>query len=293
MIYQTTSSEEIIGRIFRSTRITDITLADDIIEWIGEAYGRMLIKWRLPKAYLKLTVDEFKVKLPPNLKSLDAIYYNNNRLRYGMSDTSPEIRPWAGFQDQVDTYFATDTTSSYHTEANEPSTQDSQYYTDYVSANPQISSVLLSGNEPSYGLARGLDLKMLTNIQTYDYYVVENGYIKTTFEYGDIWIFYKCLPLDERGYPMIPDIEEFKNGLFWYILSMLNMIGVKLNDPKMDYEFCEYRAERFFRKAKNIIKTMSTDEKEAMLQMWINLIPPSNYYSTFFNNAEQPKYVSK
>jgi len=41
----------------------------------------------------------------------------------------------------------------------------------------------------------------------------DNGYVK---------IAYKAIATDERGYPLIPDLESYKEAIYWYVVMKLN-----------------------------------------------------------------------
>lgn len=48
-------------------------------------------------------------------------------------------------------------------------------------------------------------------------YTFQSGVIKTSFETGDIQIAYKGLAVDDDGYPLIPDDEDTKFAIEYYI----------------------------------------------------------------------------
>lgn len=48
---------------------------------------------------------------------------------------------------------------------------------------------------------------------------ITNGYFTTSFNNGKLNIKYAAMPLDEDGYPMIPDNVSFKEALYWYVVQ--------------------------------------------------------------------------
>lgn len=60
-------------------------------------------------------------------------------------------------------------------------------------------------------------LDNIDNLQGYTY-MVNKGIITTSIEDGYVVLSYKGLCLDENGFPLVPDTEEFKLGLEYYIL---------------------------------------------------------------------------
>jgi hypothetical protein len=263
MQYTTTSIEGIIARIIRNTRITDMSYADDIYEWIGEGVDNLRIKSRLPRDHHIVKIKNHKEKLPCGLVSIDGVVFNGKRLRYGFSIIDPKAqdRIWKKTQSDSSSYFVTDTAS----------------------------------NQQDYNKIKGLDLKQVNDWNTDHYYFIEMGYIKTSFkettDADQLVIFYKKTAVDDKGYPLIPDLEDAKEALFWYVTGKLVFSGFKLADPRHDYSFCDNKATIHFRKAKNEIKRLGIDEKESMLQSWVSLIPPTHFYDNFFTGMEQPQQL--
>ena len=69
-------------------------------------------------------------------------------------------------------------------------------------------------------------------------YIAQNGVIQTSIQDGDIVLSYKALACDEHGYPLIPDNEQVKLCLEYYILfrflEPLFIIG-KVTDKAFNY----------------------------------------------------------
>lgn len=267
-VYKSTSIKEVIGRVIRISRTTDLTYADDIIEWIGEGIGRMLVRWKLKRYFQTLDIKDNMSKLPCGLQSLNGVFYKGHRLRVGTGSVDARVQPVANL------ILGTDPNNSQ------------TYFK--ASTDPKLIA-----NEQELAYIRGSDIVPIKSQSIQDFYQLELDYIKTSFETGSIDIYYRRIDVDEEGYPLIPDLEEAKLALQWYVLGNMCMTGYKLADPRMDYEFCEERANRYFNRAKNMIKTPSEDELESAKNLLVNLIPPSNYYETFFIGGEQRKFVLK
>ena len=60
------------------------------------------------------------------------------------------------------------------------------------------------------------------------------GRITAAFRYGMIRIKYLAIPIDQRGFPMIPDNVSFRTALFWYCVNMIAMGDPeKLKNPQL------------------------------------------------------------
>lgn len=264
MVYRGTTVKPVIANIIRTARLRDMTYADSMLEWIAEGLNRMRIRWRLEKAYQVVTVKNHLAPLPCGLVTLSAVIYNGGRLRKGTSSVDSRVLPWKHVENDLASYFVTDTTI-------------------------QAEDI----NSQNINLIRGVNIKQADQyvLDPKEFYQLKLNHIQTSFKEGTIILCYTKQELDKDNYPLIPDIAEARTALMWYVLAQLCIGGYKLPDPKMDHDYCDARAEKFFRKAKNIMRTLSEDEKESAVQLLNNLIPPQTYYEEFFAGAEQRKYV--
>lgn len=124
-------------------------------------------------------------------------------------------------------------------------------------------------------------------------YTVNPPYVDVNIRDGYIMLAYKAIPTDCDGYPMIPDDEDFKEAIFWYI-------NMKLLYPKWRSghvsEGVYVHAESEWKKKKlaayaNVIMP-SVDDMESLKNAWIRLIPRINEHNTgfkFMGNRERIK----
>lgn len=50
-----------------------------------------------------------------------------------------------------------------------------------------------------------------------EYFKIENGWFKTSFQKGEVNITYKKFPTDDEGFPLVPEEESYREALFWYV----------------------------------------------------------------------------
>lgn len=84
-------------------------------------------------------------------------------------------------------------------------TRSGAYYTPYSYNQDKIANVLLL----KFGDNR---LNPTTSFS------VKNGYFNTSFKEGQLDIQYIALPMDEEGYPLVPDHVSFREALYWYVV---------------------------------------------------------------------------
>lgn len=116
-------------------------------------------------------------------------------------------------------------------------------------------------------------------------FIFENGWIKTSFKEGSLYIQYQAMPMDEDGFPLIPDHESFRDAIFWYIAHKIFYIRsisedrfwrfYKDADEKWRYYVNQSGAEA-------MMPDLSTLEN--LKRNYISMIPKINSYSQFFSN---------
>jgi hypothetical protein len=57
---------------------------------------------------------------------------------------------------------------------------------------------------------------------------------------GTIILHYLAMPTDSRGFPMVPDDNEFINALYWLIISKMILRG-DLKHPEISYQYADDR----------------------------------------------------
>lgn len=130
------------------------------------------------------------------------------------------------------------------------------------------------------------------NYESRDTFSINPGYITTSFKEGDIYVSYDSITVDEDGFPMVPDDVNYKQALFWYIASMLQLPSWFNGDKDSKFEACNQMWLKHAGQAG--AKAMMPDvvQLENIKNSWVRLIPNINSADTFFmglNNQEQLK----
>lgn len=174
-------------------------------------------------------------------------------------------------------------------------TSPTSRYTDTIAARSTVFGVNPYQHQTSDGTPTtepgstipvyGDDLTGSTPANGYRYYKMSGNYLQTSFETGFVKIHYLAMVVDSEGYPLVPDNENFKTALYWYILKML--IGAGYQHPVFSYQFCDQEFERIGARALGEIKFPSLDEKARVHNANTRLIAPSGFHSNFFIGSEQ------
>lgn len=132
----------------------------------------------------------------------------------------------------------------------------------------------------------GSDLTQTNNtVGQANYYKVSGNHLQTNFECGFVRIHYLRRPIDAEGYPLIPDNQNLRSALYWYVLMML--IGAGYQHPVFTYEKCESQFELYGARAIGEITYPTFDEMARLHRSFIRLVPPDHFERDFFIGSEQ------
>lgn len=125
-----------------------------------------------------------------------------------------------------------------------------------------------------------------------DKYMVQDGEIITTMEEGELELTYKAFPLDNNGFPKIPDNPKLIELIKW---SILERAGIqlwyqdKLTERK--YNHIESKYLYYKKAASNQLKINSIPEMEAFKNRFMRLnIDPNLYGNDFINYGYEDNY---
>lgn len=252
MIYQSVPIDDVIGRIVRNTRVQDTAYITDMFEWIPEAMEMMQTRQQEQGAFAKVKIQFHKGKLPCGLTSIDAVEYRGRRIHYGNSVKNirqPQIR--------------------HEPERSIPQTWTSEVIK-YSAPNADQANLY-------FGIMRKV---MDLPLHDHHYYEIEYGTILTDLPDCEITVYYRRIPLDEKGLPLIPDNSNYKEALYWWVRS--RMIGAGFDDSVVKMGECDLKFEHFSGRAVAEIDYPSPDQMEGKLHVFARLIPPEGYYEHFF-----------
>lgn len=136
------------------------------------------------------------------------------------------------------------------------------------------------------------------NYSSSEYYYLIPNYIVTSFESGTIKIYYDAFPVDDEGFPLMPDEVHYKEALTFYCLYKL--LGRGYQHPVFNYESAfnqwMYYKVRAINKGKNFTK----DRLKMFEVNWVKFWPhyharydTSNIASSLYSDTlEQDNYES-
>ncbi|YP_010509803.1 tail tubular protein [uncultured phage cr19_1] len=117
-------------------------------------------------------------------------------------------------------------------------------------------------------------------------YTTKPGYINTCMPRGFVKISYYAIYTDEDSMPMIPDLESYKEAIYWYVTMKL-MYPKKLKGQISQGDYYDIRnSYNFYRKLAYAEAMMPTvDDLETISNIYTKLYPEINDHSMFFSTS--------
>ena len=244
-IYKNISSKAIIRKLMRDLKPGDDNWIDDAVEWVGEALEHIGSMPQLETKNCVLTVANYKTCLPADLYSINQVAINTS--------VAPTI------ESELDT-LTEKVTDIQTTLAANPDQSLYAELREIVSRMTILQSLYFKEEDNMVPLRYGkATFKKDENCATCvdnlevagDWYVVENGYVKTSFLSGKLCISYNAFPTDEDCYPMVPDDISFKEAMFWYIYKQMLLSGFNTKNNGIDYNFADQKWRYYCTQARN------------------------------------------
>jgi hypothetical protein len=252
MQYAYCSMRPVIGQVIRNTRVQDSSFIADIHEWIYEAMEMMQTQQTLVGKIAELQVHFHKAKLPCGIRWIDGVEYQGQRLPEG-GGGRPAARD-RRIPSPTDGIGVFQTTNF----------EQLQTVENHIVYSHQLT-----------------DMKDRTALSPTDYYYTEMGYLNTSFPDGTVTLYYRAVPVDEDGMPMIPDNQNYKQALYWYCRAM--MIGAGFQDKVFSSDHCFMQWEQIYApRAISEIRMPSPEQMERRVNTLVRLLPPAGYFDSFF-----------
>jgi len=268
MVYNAVSTKHIITKAYRDLNLEDPSFEVDAMEWMGEALDWIGAGISSVNKEAFVIATEHTATLPSDLEVLKGVWvvddaplkddWQNESFPYDLSEV-----------EDLQKYKIERSDEQLHEGIGTPASdlQEGGGYND----NDEISTTF----QDLQGTGSGDPVN--TNDVGYnskENYHLNGNQLKTSFNSGLVLVAYKGLPLDEDGYPLVPDDVAFKEALFWYITKKLALTGKNLI---VDYQTAEQRWLKRCTQARNRAKFPDLDEYEKFLQSWTKMVETERF----------------
>ena len=280
-VYKTTSSKTLIRKIFRDLKPDRDNWIDDAIEWIGEALEHIGSATQLNQKQCVLTVEDHKVLLPTDLYYINQVAINSSVSPVASQELDTLTTKVTELQDaivaaQADGLEYSTTASVLHEINSRIVVLENVYFKDSNQMQP------LQYGASTFHRSMHCDNCVNENINYEDTYIVDNDYIKTSFQSGKICLSYMAFPTDEDCYPLVPDDISFKEALFWYVYKKILLSNPQFKNNGIDYSFADQQWKYYCTQARNAANYPDIDKYESYMNQWVRMIPNINRHDVGF-----------
>ena len=118
--------------------------------------------------------------------------------------------------------------------------------------------------------------------------------ITTAFESGIIEVQYIAMPIDEDGFPLIPDDQSFRDALFWKVAMQLCMRDPDLfkNPQLKNYDYVRSRWNFYCSQARASANMPDIHAMERLKNNFLSLIPRYNADLNNYAELGKPQFVN-
>lgn len=252
---KTISLKHVIASLLRDTNNSiDAGWYSDIYEWMFEGMKELETKYQLVTRSADIEVVGHIAELPVDfVREISVEDEYGRRLRYGSKegDITKTVQ-------NTDSVYQPD---MYHTVGS---------ISPYLDGDVDLHSVRRLGVNAHY-------------------YQMELDKVILSFPTGLIRLHYFGYPIDAEGYPLVPDLQVYKQALKWYVL--LKLIGAGYKHPTFDYQFVNSQWLIYCPRAIQRMKAVSVDRAERMVYSINRLVLPQHAWSDSFTNLEQVQEI--
>jgi|TARA_R110000744_G_scaffold340039_1_gene445187 hypothetical protein len=280
-IYRTESSKVVIRKVFRDLRLQDSNWIDDAVEWIGEALEHIGSSTQLTTKTCVLPMKDHRHLLPSDLYYINQVAVNSSiatNVGGELDDLIEKVKSLnASIEDAKEQGMSYDNTVVSLQEINSRIVvlENSYFQNDANLAPLQYGA---SNFHDSIHCENCVNL----NAKHEHTYIIDDGYIKTSFATGKICLSYKVFPTDGDSFPLVPADISFKEAMFWYIYKKLLLSYPKLVNNGVDYMFAEQQWKYYCTQARNAANYPDIDRYESFMNQWVNMIPSLDKHDLAF-----------
>lgn len=232
MIYKFTKCESVIAKIMADSNMSEKNIRiTDMREWIFEAVEKI----GAPMQYIHresgadntpvFKIDDYQIPIPGDLVSLTAVAYSPNEngpwipvrsntgdFKEPKYDRRPDGAMFGPNHDPANLVMLD--TPSYMFIGDSPEDHEHQPMRYKL---PTTQAQFYGINGTKY-IARMLNDGRLSEPT----FFIKPGWIVLNRKSGYVKLSYKAIAVDERGYPLIPDLASYQEAVYWYVMMKLS-----------------------------------------------------------------------
>jgi hypothetical protein len=267
------SVNEVINNVLRDNQYKNQQFeVGSFVEWANEACDLIGVPYNLINDYAIIDIENHKGFIPCNLHTLDqAMVLTKNGVIVPMRGSTSTTHPW-----------------------------NINNINDYPLVNPvqpvgfdPNGNPIINFNNYDNAITKGLINNLPYTLRDITYNV-QGNYIFTSFKDGaQVIMFYKAFPVDQEGYPLIPDDISFKQAVQSYIRLKVDYVLWRRNIIARDvFEYSEREWMWYVGQAKTKALTPNYDMMESWKNQHLTLMPRINEQARNFEGIGQSQYIN-
>lgn len=222
MIYKLEPLDRVVSTVIRNLGLGDIPVPfSDMIEWMADGLEHIGAYYQLEEKDAVVTIQNHKGEFPCDLHKLIRVEHLNE--------------PLSGHTG-IYTSNCKDTVLRLNPALLEVGEDGTRPY-DKISAYDKYM-ILAYPNSTERGAPTGFSKDLIGRDTGSGLYNISQNHITTSIREGVAYIKYLAMPIDSRGYPMIPDNVSFRDAMFWKVVYHLSMRDPQII-PNPEMRSCE------------------------------------------------------
>ena len=266
----------------------------DIKEWIFEAVDKIgapmqyITKETGTKEFPAFKIQDNQVPIPSDLVSLDGIAYSENP----NGPWVPMVKSTRIFREPKKVHHGPKiiNTTLPHDPANKAIEDE---FIEVHEHQPMMHKAFTSQSQfYTINGVKYLQNGTVSGKYSRPEYFIKPGWIVTNKQKGYIKIAYKAIAVDERGYPLIPDLTSYQEAIYWYVTMKLSfpkwlkgsLGGRGVNTGQNVYTYIQQQWNFYRNQAYAEAMMPTAGDIENIKNDWHKLVPDFEAEDTFFRN---------
>lgn len=124
------------------------------------------------------------------------------------------------------------------------------------------------------------------------YYTVNMHVLFTSFEKGPVEIHYHRFPIDDEGYPMMPDNDDLKEAILHYVMAKLILRG-DIEARHLDYRTAMHEYKQHMIRARYSLNKFTPEHAQRLKRTITRFRMPSDFYETFYKGTHVHEKINQ
>lgn len=269
------SVKTILDELYRDNGYTIEVPWQDAVEWIFDSMELIRVKTQYIDRKIRLTIADYRAQLPCDFhRIIQAAGSFGGCYPFAMLESTNTFHPSMG-----DCNLGTDF-KYLNGETNTPSTAQQTPIGEDINGNPVFE---LGSIDSFFAIDSNIAVVGNPNYDQTTYKINEN-FVFTNYQEGFIYLSYQAIPVDEEGFPLIPEDTKYKEAVKAYLRMKIDYMLYRKNLIARDI-YQEAIQMWSFRcgQAQNEAKMPSIDQMQG-IQNQQKLVMNRFHHSNFFKN---------